>query len=298
MTALLFPGFEELKVKTRGAEIYVRKGGSGPALFLLHGFPQTHACWHRIATNLAKHFTVFLPDLRGYGRSSCPPSDSDHFVYSKRAMAQDIIEVADHFGISDFALSGHDRGGRVAYRLAFDHPGRVNKLALLDIVPTYEVWDGLDVDLAMSIYHWLFLAQPFPFPENLIKSSGNGYIDHTLASWTDGNNLSVFDPAALEDYRRYFSNPEYIHANCEDYRAGQTYDYKADEKDLAAGNKISCPVLILWGENGIAEDSGPPLEIWKKWAEDVQGRAFKCGHFLAEEVPDETQQALLAFLQD
>ena len=291
----LFPDFEEHKVQTQGAEIFVRKGGSGPALILLHGFPQTSACWHRIAPVLAQHFTVYLPDLRGYGRSSCPPTDGDHFPYSKRAMAQDIIDVADHFGIEEFCLTGHDRGGRVAYRLALDHPARVKQLAILDIVPTHTVWHDFTVKLAMNTYHWLFLAQPAPFPENMIHSSGNGYIDHTLASWTAKNDLSAFDAEALEDYRHYFSQPDYIHANCEDYRAGQTYDLKADEKDFDAGTKIICPLLVLWGDTGIAAKGASPLDVWHLWANDVRGQNFDCGHFLAEEKPAETAQALLGF---
>ena len=295
----LFPDFEEHKVQTRNAEIFVRKGGQGPALILLHGFPQTHACWHAIAPQLARHFTVYLPDLRGYGLSSCPASDPRHMAYSKRAMAQDIIDVADHFGVSDFHLGGHDRGGRVAYRLAFDHAARVRQLAVLDIVPTHTVWHDFTVKLAMKTYHWLFLAQPAPFPENMIFSSGNGFIDHTLASWTMGNDLSVFDTEALEEYRSYFSRPEYIHANCEDYRAGQTCDLATDEKDFDAGNKIACPLLVLWGESGIAAKGASPLDVWKLWAEDVRGESFECGHFLAEEKPDETARALLDyFLND
>jgi len=291
----LFPDFSEHMVQTRDGEIFVRKGGKGPALFLLHGFPQTHACWHRIAPVLAQQFTVFLPDLRGYGLSSCPPTDGNHYPYSKRAMAQDIIDVADHFGLSDFSLAGHDRGGRVAYRLALDHPARVRQLAVLDIVPTHTVWHNFTVDLAMKTYHWLFLAQPKPFPEDMIQCSGNGFIDHTLASWTASNDLSAFHPEALEEYRHYLSKPDYIHANCEDYRAGQTYDLKADEKDFDAGNKITCPLLVVWGETGIAAKGASPLDVWQLWADDVRGKSIACGHFLAEEKPDETAQALREF---
>jgi len=295
MAADLFSDFEEHKVQTQDAEIFVRKGGSGPPLILLHGFPQTHVCWHRIAPVLARQFTVILPDLRGYGRSSCAASDANHFSYSKRAMAQDIVEVADYFGFSDFSLAGHDRGGRVAYRLTFDHPARVKRLAVLDIVPTHTVWHDFTVKLAMSTYHWLFLAQPAPFPENMIHNSGNGFIDHTLASWTKAKDLATFDPGALEDYRCYFSKPDYIHANCEDYRAGKTCDLKADEEDFDAGNKITCPVLVLSGTSGIAAIGAAPVDVWKKWAVDVQGYGLDCGHFLAEEKPDETAQALLEF---
>ena len=297
MTVSLFPGFEEHIVQTQGAEIFVRKGGSGPALILLHGFPQTHACWHKIAPALAQHFTLILPDLRGYGRSSCPPTDDDHFPYSKRAMAQDIIEVADHFGVGEFCLGGHDRGARVAYRLVFDHATRVSRLGILDIVPTHTVWHDFNVELAMATYHWLFLAQPAPFPETLIHGSGNGFIDHTLASWTRAKDLSVFHPTALEDYRLYLARPEYIRANCEDYRAGQTYDLKADEQDFNAGTKITCPVLVLSGSSGIAAIGATPVDVWKKWAEDVRGESFDCGHFLPEEKPDETTEALLEFFK-
>lgn len=298
MTAHLFPGFEDHTVKTQHAEIFLRKGGSGPALFLVHGFPQTHVCWHKVATTLSQHFTVILCDNRGYGRSSCPASDDEHYPYSKRAMAQDIIDVADYFGLDDFFLVGHDRGGRISYRLAFDHPGRVKKLAVLDIIPTHAAWSEFSVQHAMKSYHWLFLAQPNPFPEEMILSSGNGYIDYTIASWTKDKNLSAFNPEAMEDYRQYFSKPEYVHANCEDYRAGLTYDDIADKQDLDAGRKISTPMLILWGDTGLARKGTSPMTVWENWADDIRGFPLECGHFLAEEKPEETARALLAFFNE
>ncbi len=298
MTAHLFPDFDEHIVQTQNAEIFVRKGGAGPALILLHGFPQTHVCWHKIVPALKDHFTLILPDLRGYGRSSCPPTDDGHSPYSKRAMARDIVDVADYFDSPEFFLTGHDRGGRVAYRLALDHPARVKRLAVLDIVPTHTMWHEFTTDLAMATYHWLFLAQPFPFPENMIESSGSAFIDHTIASWTRNKDLSDFHPDALADYRGYLSRPDYIHANCEDYRAGQTCDLAIDEKDFDASRKILCPLLALWGDDGLAEKSNSTLEVWKMWAKNVRGHELDCGHFLAEEKPDKTAQALLDFFRE
>ncbi len=291
----LFPGFEARCVHTRGAEIFARLGGEGPPLVLLHGYPQTHAMWHRVAPELAKSFSLTIPDLRGYGSSSIPADSAKHFTYSKRAMAQDVCDIMDAQGHRQFLICGHDRGGRVAYRLALDEPGRVLRLAVLDIVPTYDMWHRLTPELAMKSFHWTFLAQPAPWPERLIGADPIGWLEDKLGSWNSSG--AVFAAGALEHYRAFFAQPERLHATCEDYRAGATYDLKADEEDREAGRKIACPTLALWGTAGIPAKSDSPLGIWRSWCEDVRGEAINCGHFLAEEAPEATLAALIPFLQ-
>lgn len=296
--SMLFPDFEERRFETFGAEIFARVGGSGPPLVLLHGYPQTHAMWHRIAPALAERFTVVLPDLRGYGLSSCPVNDADNFAYSKRAMAQDIVQLMKELGYQSFAFAGHDRGARVGYRLALDEPERVERLALLDIVPTYTMWQGMDRNLAMAAYHWMFLAQPHPLPEILIEQRSAAFLDHTLASWTATGDLSCFAEEALAEYRSFFSIPERIHATCNDYRAGQTYDYAADEADFEAGHKIRCPLLALSGSGGFAARLGEPSRSpWRDWATEISAVTLECGHFVAEEAPEDTLKHLLDGLQ-
>ncbi len=292
----LFPGFNARRVETMGAEIHLRVGGSGPPLLLLHGYPQTHVMYHKIAPQLAEHFTLVLPDLRGYGRSSCPPNDDDGFTYSKRAMGQDMVRVMEDLGFTLFRLVGHDRGGRVAYRMALDWPERVERLAVLDIIPTHAMWHSFTVELAMKVYHWLFLAQPAPLPEMLIGRAPAEYQDYTISSWTKTRDLRAFDPRALEAYHRFFTEPHHIAATCNDYRSGQTYDLHADQADFEAENKIACPVLALWGDAGIPGKTPGPLEIWREWADDVRGAAIDSGHFVAEENPNATLNALLPFL--
>ncbi|MEJ8571063.1 alpha/beta hydrolase [Microbaculum marinum] len=296
----LFPGFAARTVETGageqgGAGIFLRTGGEGPPLLLIHGYPQTHVMWHRVAPALAERFTLVIPDLRGYGQSSVPASDADHYAYSKRAMAGDFVEVMAALGHDRFHVAGHDRGGRVAYRLALDHPDRVQKIAVLDIVPTYAMWQGFDIDFAMKVYHWIFLAQPNPLPEMLISRAPVEYLDYTIASWTKAKSLAAFDDRALVHYRAFFSQPERIHACCEDYRAGQDYDYRADTVDAEAGNRIAAPLLALWGAAGIPSETESPLETWRAWAGDVTGMAVDSGHFVCEENPDATAAALLDF---
>lgn len=283
-------------MRTEGAEIFARVGGKGPPLLLLHGYPQTHAMWHRVAGPLMERFTCVMPDLRGYGDSSCPPNAPDNSTYSKRAMAADMIAVMASFGFGRFAVVGHDRGGRVAYRMALDHPDAVERLAVLDIVPTWAMWNGFTVKLAMKTYHWLFLAQPVPLPEMLIEKAPIEYLDYTIASWTAARDLSAFDPRALEAYRSMFSKPGHIHAACNDYRAGATFDLAADEADRAAGRRIACPTLALWGNDGIPSETSGPLETWREWCQSVKGAGVEAGHFIAEENPEGTLAALLPFL--
>jgi haloacetate dehalogenase len=292
----LFLGFEARKFTTKGEEIFARLGGSGPPLLLLHGYPQTHHAWHRIAPALAERFSLVIADLRGYGQSSCPPSDAEHFVYSKRAMGEDMVEVMDVLGHDRFSILGHDRGARVAYRMALDHPERMDRLALLDILPTYVMWQNMNHGLAMSAYHWPFLAQPHPMPETLIGKAPEYYVEHTLASWALPKDLSVFDKTALAHYRALLASDEKRHAACEDYRAGESYDATADEADLKAGRKIACPTLVLWGTDYVAKRAASPLDVWQDWCDDVRGESIVSGHFLAEEAPEEVLKALVPFL--
>lgn len=292
----LFPGFESQYIATEAGRVFARIGGAGEPLMLVHGFPQTHVMWHRLAPALARRFRVVALDLRGYGWSSVPEADARHEAYSKRAMARDVIAVMEALGHARFALLGHDRGARVGYRLALDHPGRLSKLALLDIVPTLAMWERMDANRAMQVYHWTFLAQPAPMPENLIAKAPVDWLEHTLASWTRAKDLSAFDRRALAHYRAFFNNPDRIHATCEDYRAGQTRDPEADEADRAAGRVIGCPVLVLWGDKGIPVEGASPLDDWKPFAPHAQGAAIASGHFLAEENPEATLGALERFL--
>jgi len=294
----LFPGFDSKWIDTAIGRMFARVGGSGPPLMLLHGYAQTGVMWHRLAPALAEQFTLLIPDLPGYGWSCAPRAAPDHSPYDKRSMARVMIELAERLGFVRFRLAGHDRGGRVAYRLALDHPERVERLAVLDIVPTYAMWHGMDRNLAMKVWHWMFLAQPYPLPEMLIGKDPVAYLDWKMASWTKSKDLSAFDPRALAHYRAFFQDPGRIHATCEDYRAGQTSDLTADEADLAAGRKITCPVLALWGAAGIPSETSGPLSIWRNWANDVAGKPIDSGHFLAEENPDATAAALIAFFAE
>jgi haloacetate dehalogenase len=293
----LFPGFESRRFTTQGSEIFARVAGDGPPLFLLHGYPQTHVMWHRVAPRLAPHFRLILLDLRGYGNSSIPATVPDHSTFSKRAMARDVIEIADQLGIERFFLCGHDRGGRVAYRLALDHPARVERLILLDIVPTWDMWHRLTRDLAMKTFHWSFLAQHEPWPEEMIGRDATGWLDHKLSLWGGSGDLSIFAPEALAHYRAFFSQPERLHATCEDYRAGATFDLAADDADKAAGKRIACPTAVFWGEKGIPSKTAGPLAIWRDWCETVEGRAIDSGHFLAEEAPEDTAGVILDFFK-
>jgi haloacetate dehalogenase len=290
---VLFPGFRQERVSTRETEIHAVVGGQGPPVLLLHGYPQTHACWHRIAPPLATRFTVICPDLRGYGDSGRPRSDPAHRAYAKRAMAQDQLEVMASLGFEQFAAVGHDRGGRVAYRLALDHPERVTRLAVLDMVPTLETWARMDRRGSLAAYHWLFLAQPPDLPERLIGADPAYYLQWTLDSWAA--RPGAFDPTALAEYHRAYRDPAVIHATCEDYRAGATLDVEADAADRGR-RRIACPVLTLWGEHRPQERDWDPITVWRDWASDVRGQWLACGHFLAEEAPAGTLSALEHFL--
>jgi len=295
MSADLLPGFLSHWIDTEAGKIFARSFGSGPPLLLLHGFGETHLAWRKIAPRLAERFAVVLMDLRGYGWSSAPASEGGA-RYTKRLMAQDAVNVMEALGHVRFSLVGHDRGARVAYRLALDDPQRLEKVALLDIVPTSAVWQGMDAKSAMKFAHWLFLAQPAPFPEKLIGGAAIFYLERMLASWTAKKSLEAFDRRALAHYRAAFNEPSRIHASCEDYRAGATLDRAYDEADQRSGRKIEVPVCVLWGAKGIPADGAVPLEVWRNWARDVRGKAIESGHFLPEENPQATLDALLDFL--
>ncbi len=294
----LFAPSRVVRVASEGAEIFARIVGDGPPLLLIHGFPQTHAMWHKMVPDLARYFTCVMPDLRGYGQSSCPANAADNSPYSKRAMGRDMLALMAQLGHARFAVAGHDRGGRVAYRVALDWPDSVARLAVLDIVPTYDMWHGFTVKLAMKTYHWLFLAQPAPLPEMLIGKAPEAYLDYTMASWTRDKSLAAFDAAAMAAYRSAFGRGDYIHAACNDYRAGATYDLAADEADRAAGRRITCPTLAAWGTAGIPSETDGPLAAWQAWCTDVRGHGIDSGHFVAEENPQGVLAALLPFLTD
>jgi haloacetate dehalogenase len=295
MTAM-FPGFTQHRIGTAGAEINLRRGGGGPPVLLLHGYPQTHLCWHRVAPGLARRFTVVAADLRGYGDSSRPASATDHAPYSKRVMAQDMVEMMATLGFPEFAVVGHDRGARVAYRMALDHPRTVRKLATIDIVPTYTTWMRMRMNSGLATYHWFFLAQPDGLPERLIGHDPGYYLREILKRWSAGG--AAFPDEVVAEYVRCFDDPSCIHATCEDYRAGATIDFALDKADYQR-RKIACPVLALWGERGFAkgnDDSDDPLADWREWADDVRGHGVRSGHFLPEEAPTETLKALEEFL--
>jgi haloacetate dehalogenase len=288
-------GFEYTRISTRGATIAVATSGKGPPLLLLHGYPETHLCWRRVAPALSEEFTVVCPDLRGYGDSSKPEGAADHSNYSKRAMAMDMVEVMAALGHRDFLLAGHDRGGRVGYRLALDHPAVVRRLALLDIVSTKAVYEQGGMALATAYFHWYFLIQRRPLPETLIG--------HDPALWLGAafgglsRNAAVFGDATVAEYLRTFGTPEGVHATCEDYRAGATVDLADDRADVAAGRKITCPTLILWGTHGVVGRIFQPLETWRDLVAVPSGEAIDCGHFIPEESPSETLRALREFFR-
>ena len=283
----MFEGFRTETVDVGGAEILTRTAGSGPPLLLLHGNPQTHVMWHLVAPGLAENFTVVVTDLRGYGDSSKPPTSEDHEPYSKRVMARDQISVMKHFGFDRFALCGHDRGGRVGYRMALDHPGVVTKLAVLDIVPTWEAFSRAGMSFGLGYWHWFFLAQPHDLPERMLGEDA--------ASFLFRGGSETFYPEAMQEYRRCLRNPETVHAICEDYRAAATIDFAHDTEDREAGRRISCPLLALWGNRGNLEEWYDVPDIWRGWADSVEGRAIDCGHYIPEEAPGETLAEIRTF---
>ena len=292
MGSLLFPGLELEDRHVNGVDICFRRGGQGAPMLLLHGFPQTHAIWHRVAPRLAARYSLVMPDLRGYGDSAKPPTTADHAPYSKRAMARDMVELMRSLGHDHFHLCGHDRGGRVAHRLALDHPEAVERLMLLDIAPTRTMYERTTMDFARAYYHWFFLIQPAPLPERLIAAEPQFYLRAKLGGWGSGG-TDLFDARALAEYERCFT-PAAIHAMCEDYRASASIDLEHDRAD--EDRRIECPLHVLWGERGVVHRLFSPLADWRAKARGpVTGRATPGGHFIPEESPELLSDEMLAF---
>jgi haloacetate dehalogenase len=291
------PGFTKARVALSDIALSVHSVGEGEPLFLLHGYPQNHMCWAGVAPAFARVFHVVVPDLRGYGESDAPPDNEDHTVYSKRRMALDIVELADALGFRRFSLLGHDRGARVAYRLALDHPERVERLGIIEVIPTADFWDAWTAELAYKAYHWTFLAQPSPLPETLISADPEGYVEHTLRSWTRERTLDPFPAASLEAYRRQARDPARIAAMCADYRAGATTDRDMDRADRDAGRRIAAPLMFLCGEDGFPAQTGDPTAPWRRWADDVRSATCTSGHFAMEENPDAVLSVFLPFFR-
>lgn len=285
----VFPGFQRKRIEAGGTTINLVVGGSGPPVLLLHGYPATHLLWRKIAPELAKNFTVVASDLRGYGDSGRPPDGENHFGHSKRAMAQDQVEVMEQLGFNRFAVAGHDRGGRVAHRMALDHPDSVSKLVVMDILPSYYTFQTVDRRFATNNWYWFFLLEPSPFPETLIGNSLDTYLKKSVGRLMP----NLVTPEIYAEYFRCFNSPASIHAYCEDYRAGATIDLVHDESDL--NRKIACPTLALWGANGFRGQNYDPVAIWRDRALELSGKGLPGGHHFVEEAPSETLAELKRF---
>jgi haloacetate dehalogenase len=288
-----FDEFVEFDVATAATTIHGRRGGEGPPVLLLHGIPETHMMWHRVAPLLVEDFTVVATDLRGYGNSGTPPSAPDHAPYSMREIAREQVEVMHGLGFARFAVIGHDRGARCAYRMALDHPSVVTALAVLDIVPTGDAFDRAGKEFSLGYWVWSFLSAPAPVPERMILAAPDAFVHHMLDTWAD--HPGVFPPELRAEYVAQFRDPPTVHAICEEYRAAATLDDQHDEADRGR-RRITCPTLALWSSTGAVASWYDPLEVWRSWADDLQGGPLDAGHFLPEEAPDETARHLLAFL--
>jgi haloacetate dehalogenase len=300
MPPIWFDAFERRNFKLPQATLHARvplgAPNGRPALLLLHGFPQTHAMWQRVAARLAQDFYLVMPDLRGYGDSSKPAGLPDHSNYSKRALAQDMADLMDALGVARFAVCGHDRGGRVAHRLALDHPGRVSGLCVIDIAPTLDMYAATDMAFAKAYYHWFHLIQPAPLPETMIDGNPLAYLHHKLGGWGTGGLVQI-EPQALSEYERCFVLLGTMHSICEDYRASAGIDLDHDRESRALGEKIACDTLALWGERGVVQRLFEPLELWQaQCSGQVSGHAMPAGHFIPEELPEATADALAEFL--
>jgi haloacetate dehalogenase len=292
-----FDGFEARDFELAGTRIHTRIGGreGAPPLLLVHGFPQSHALWHRVAQRLAPHFRLVLPDLRGYGDSAKPPGEADHANYSKRALAQDLALLMRELGHPTYFVCGHDRGARVAHRLALDHSSAVRRLVLIDIAPTLDMYAATDMRFARAYYHWFHLIQPHPLPETMIGGCAPAYLRAKLGGWGSGGTTYI-EAEALADYERCFCTPEAIHAACEDYRASAGIDLDHDRASRAAGEKIACDLHLLWGQRGVVQALFDPLALWQaQCSATVTGVALPAGHFIPEELPQETAAQLLGF---
>jgi haloacetate dehalogenase len=289
--------FSAVEIPTEEASIFARVGGSGPPLLLLHGFPETHLMWRDVAPQLAREFSVVCADLRGYGRSGCPPSDPHHEPYAKRAMARDMVSIMAQLGFRHFSVAGHDRGGRVAYRLALDHPDRIDGLAVMDIVPTETAWAEADDRLALGYWPWSLLAQPEPLPEQVLVAAAEAVVNEALGGW--GSPASAFPEPVRSAYTEALQAPGHAHAVCEEYRAAAALDREHDRADQSSGRRIGCPVLVLWsGKGPLATwyaELGGPLGVWRQWGDRVEGQAMDGGHFFPEELPEQTAELLSRF---
>jgi haloacetate dehalogenase len=288
--------FRQCRIAVPDAEINIRHAGEGPPLLLLHGYPQTHVMWHRVAPALAEHFHVVCADLRGYGDSARPESGDDHFGYSKRSMAADMVAVMEALGHRRFAVAGHDRGARVTHRMILDHPQRVVRACVMDITPTLHMFDHTDQAFATGYYHWFFLIQGHGLPERLIGADPEYFLRAKMGRWSAPG--ADFDSVAMSEYVRCFSDPASIHASCEDYRAAAGIDLECDREDWAAGNRVTCPLLVLWGNRGFVHRSYDVLSVWRDYADNVTGCDLDCGHFLPEEQPRSVIDQLLGFFDD
>ncbi|ASL45324.1 Haloacetate dehalogenase H-1 [Burkholderia sp. AD24] len=291
----MFADFIDASAEVDGIRINAIRGGNGPALLLLHGHPQTHAIWHKVAPTLARHFTVIAADLRGYGDSGKPPGAHDHSNYSKRRMAADQVALMQAQGFSQFAVIGHDRGGRVAARMALDHPQAVTKLVTLDVAPTLAMYEQTSFAFARAYWHWFFLVRPAPFPETLIRADADLYLKQTIGARSAG--LAPFTGQAYAEYLRCLSDPATAHGICEDYRASISIDLDHDRASLDEGRKIGCAFLALWGAQGVIEQCFEPLAEWRQWSAQVSGEALPCGHYIPEEAPELLLERVLPFLQ-
>lgn len=292
-----FEGYEARSFDVNGIEIFARTGGNpgGPPLLLLHGYPQTHAIWHRVAQRLAPHYRLVMPDLRGYGRSSKPAGGPEHANYSKRAMAADMLTLMSELGHERFLVAGHDRGGRVAHRLALDHPQAVAKLCVIDIVPTLTMYERTTMAFATYYYHWFYLIQPAPLPERQIGAAPHFYLDWTLSGW-GATGLGHIEHEALRDYVHGFCNAQGIHGACEDYRAAAGIDLEHDRASREAGQRVQCPMHVLWGERGVVHALFAPMDDWRAACDGpVTGHAMAAGHYIPEELPEQAAEELQQF---
>ena len=290
----MFDGFKSAKIKSNKININYKIGGKGYPILMLHGYPQTHIMWRKIAPILSQNYTVICSDLRGYGDSDKPSSDVIHRNYSKKEMAKDQAELMELLGFKKYIVVGHDRGARVAHRMGLDYQDKISKMVLMDIVPTNHVFDTANMTLATRYYHWFFLIQKHPFPEKLIGNDPEFYLRSKLFMW--GLNEQYMSEDVINEYLRCFSNPDTIRASCEDYRAGATIDMEDHNNDY--DKKIECPLLILWGKKGTVEELYDPIEVWNKWAKNVQGFSLDCGHFIPEERPEETIDYIKNFIRN